>query len=149
MLDCLVAGVAYWAIGWGFAYGPGGNPFCGGSNFFMYGVEFSEYPRWFFQVRQPFLIVVLNKLGHFTNKVRRSSFFCQPKKWLVQFTFAATTATIVSGSIAERCEFAAYFVYSVAITGFKKYMTLYWRFSGLLSLPPPPCDIFLLLITDF
>ena len=86
MLDCLVAGVAYWAIGWAVAYGPGGNQFVGGSNFFMYGVEFSEYPRWFFQ-----------------------------------FTFAATTATIVSGSIAERCEFEAYFVYSVAITGkFKK-----------------------------
>ena len=82
MLDCLVAGVAYWAIGWAVAYGPGGNSFIGGSNFFMSGVPLSEYPRWFFQ-----------------------------------FTFAATTATIVSGSIAERCEFAAYFLYSVAITG--------------------------------
>lgn len=62
MLDCLVAGIAYWAIGWGVAYGPGGNPFVGGSNFFAYGLESSDYPKWFFQ-----------------------------------FTFAATTATIVSG----------------------------------------------------
>lgn len=62
MLDCLVAGVAYWAVGWGVAYGPNGNPFIGGSNFFAYGLELSSYPKWFFQ-----------------------------------YTFAATTATIVSG----------------------------------------------------
>ena len=82
MLDALIGGISYWAIGWGLAYGANGNGFCGGSEYFSFNMPHDNYPGWFFQ-----------------------------------FVFAATAATIVSGAIAERCNFSAYFAYSILITG--------------------------------
>ena len=85
MLDALIGGVSYYMVGWAVAYGPGGNGFIGGSNFFSYGMDYSSYPSWFFQ-----------------------------------FVFAATATTILSGAIAERTQFTAYFAYSILITGKNK-----------------------------
>ena len=50
MLDAFIGGVSYWMIGWGLAYGEGGNLFCGGSQFFNYQLDHDQYPKWFFQV---------------------------------------------------------------------------------------------------
>ena len=50
MLDVFIGGVSYWALGWGLAYGAGGNSFCGGSQFFNYQLPYDQYPTWFFQV---------------------------------------------------------------------------------------------------
>ena len=95
MLDALIGGVSYWAFGWALAYGPNGNPFIGGSNFFSVGMEYASYPAWFFQ-----------------------------------FVFAATAATIVSGAIAERCQFFAYFIYSILITGIVYPPVSHWAWDG-------------------
>lgn len=38
--------------------------------------------------------------------------------WFFQYAFSATSVTIVAGTLAERCQMAAYLCYSVVLAGF-------------------------------
>ena len=96
ILDVSAGAIAFFAVGWGLAYGLSGdatNGFVGTGHFFLVGFD-----DW--------------------------------ASWIVQFAFAATAATIVSGAMAERTKFHAYLFYSVFITGFIYPVVVHWVWDG-------------------
>jgi Amt family ammonium transporter len=55
--------------------------------------------------------------------------------WFFQYTFSATSVTIVAGTLAERCQMAAYLCYSVLVAGMVYPVIAHsvWSNNGFLS----------------
>ena len=85
----MVGAVLFWAFGYALARGEPSNSFLGYGDFFLVssGSHYSHYSH------------------------------CHYALWFLNLFFAATAATIVSGALAERTEFAAYMLSSCVITG--------------------------------
>ena len=90
MFDACAGAMAFWLVGYGFAYGT----VDGKANFINYG-------GWAFAS------------SGFKNEEDNHYL-----GWCFQFSFAATAATIVSGSLAERTQLIAYFIFSFLMTAF-------------------------------
>uniref|UniRef100_A0A7S1D705 Ammonium transporter n=1 Tax=Cyclophora tenuis TaxID=216820 RepID=A0A7S1D705_CYCTE len=88
MMDVCVSAIAYWSVGYAFAWGDG-NSYIGTQNFFLKDTQ--DFIFFFFQ-------------------------------WV----FAGTTATIVSGAVAERCRFRAYLIYSFWLCAFVYPVACHW-----------------------
>ena len=88
MMDIAVAGVAFFVVGYGFAFGSDAGGLIGTDLFFLKGADAYE--------------------GGFSTE----TFF------IFQVAFAGAAATIASGAMAERTKFWTYFCFSVVMTAF-------------------------------
>lgn len=103
LIDGAISAICFWLFGYAFAFGNTADGFIGQTKFALASDEFD--------------------LGDGSSQLDFESFF-------FQWAFAATAATIVSGSVAERCKLQAYFLYSAVITTFIYPVIVHWGWGA-------------------
>jgi Amt family ammonium transporter len=127
----------------GSGYAWQGNPFIGHRHFFQESLDRTSYAFWFFQVgtggwelgwgwgrpewgecwrqkckRGQCVHAEPSPLISFGTDAPHCPGSLTLTRVFLQFTFAATSATIVSGAVAERCRFECYVFYNLMLVSF-------------------------------
>ncbi|MDW7674642.1 MAG: ammonium transporter, partial [Bacillota bacterium] len=100
MLTISVGAVTFFLVGFGLMFGDSIGGFLGYGKFFMIGVEELDFG------------------------IPTMAF------WVFQAVFAATAATIVSGAVAERIKFSAYFLFTIILTAVIYPIVGHWIWGG-------------------
>ena len=108
LADMAIGALAFWAVGFGFAFGSDGGSFIGTDAFFLSGM---------------------------TESFDNGDVLATPSFFFFQVVFAATAVTIASGAMAERTKFSAYLIFSLVMSGFIYPVVVhsFWHGDGLLS----------------
>lgn len=106
--------VAYWVVGFGLMFGDG-TPFYGASGFLLNGLDTSPLTGEAYSG-------VFHSLSWVGIPLEAKFFF--------QLAFAGTAATIVSGAVAERIKFLAFFIFSLFLVGVSYPITGHWIWGG-------------------
>eukprot|EP01031_Cornospumella_fuschlensis_P042148 gene42148-51466_t len=116
VMDAAIGAIVFWLLGYGFAFGTDKGGFIGTSLFALDDRQFEATND----------DAVTNLKFAF---------------WFFQWAFSATAATIVSGSVAERCKLEAYFIYTAFISMFIYPVIAHWAWgTGWLSAFGDPKD---------
>ena len=106
LVNLSIAAVAYWAVGFAFAFGVG--DIIGSDGFFL---------REFGDPQEAFPVMGLSDATI-------------EAKWLFQFAFCAVSLAIVWGTTLERIKFSAYIIYAIVFAAFIYPVGSHWVFGG-------------------
>ena len=106
--------VTFWAIGFGLMFG-NGTPLFGLNGFFLKGIDNSPSIGEAYQG-------VFESLSWTSIPLKAKFFF--------QLAFAGVAATIVSGAVAERLKFLAFFLFTLFLAGISYPITGHWIWGG-------------------
>lgn len=110
-IDAGITAIAFWAVGFGIAFGTSSGGLFGTDNFFLSDAMTITNGT-----------VIFNQFGATTLDVFTMFFF--------QFAFAATASTITTGAMAERTDFIGDLIYSAIMGAISYPIIVHWVWGG-------------------